>query len=37
LEWPGETIALREFLDLSEVSLKRFTSDPYISYFIKGD
>ena len=37
LEWPGETIALREFLDLSQVSLKRFPSDPYISYFIKGE
>lgn len=37
LEWPGETIALREFLDLSQVSLKRFPSDPYISYFVKGE
>jgi len=37
LEWSGETVALREFLDLSQVALKRFPSDPYISYFIKGE
>ena len=37
LEWQGETIALRDFLDLSQVALKRFPSDPYISYFIKGE
>ena len=36
-EWKGETIALREFLDLSQVALKRFPSDPYISYFVKGE
>jgi hypothetical protein len=37
LEWPGETIALREIMDLSQVALKRFSSDPYISYFVKGE
>lgn len=36
-EWAGETIALREFLDISQVSLKRFPFDPYISYFVKGE
>jgi Macrocin-O-methyltransferase (TylF) len=36
LEYPGETTALLEKLDLAEVSLKRFPSDPYISYFVKG-
>ena len=34
-EFPGETTALLEFLDLSSVELKRFPWDPYISYFVK--
>jgi Macrocin-O-methyltransferase (TylF) len=37
LEYPGETTALLEILDLSNVFLKRFPFDPYISYFIKGE
>lgn len=36
-EWPGETAALVEALDLGEVRLRRFPMDPYISYFIKGE
>lgn len=35
-EFPGETTALLETLDLATVQLCRFPFDPYISYFIKG-
>jgi hypothetical protein len=35
-EFPGETTALLETLDLTEVNLRRFPFDPYISYFVKG-
>jgi hypothetical protein len=35
-EFPGETTALLETLDLSQVALQRFPMDPYISYFVKG-
>lgn len=35
-EFPGETIALLETLDLPEVKLCRFPFDPYISYFVRG-
>jgi len=35
-EFPGETSALLETLDLTKVELRRFQLDPYISYFIKG-
>lgn len=35
-EFPGETTALLEKLDLAEVNLRRFPFDPYISYFVKG-
>jgi hypothetical protein len=34
-DFPGETLALIETLDLREVRLCRFPFDPYISYFIK--
>lgn len=34
-EFPGETVALLEALDLSRVKLQRLPYDPYISYFIK--
>jgi len=34
-EFPGETQALLEEVDLQNVQLKRFPMDPYISYFIK--
>jgi hypothetical protein len=34
-EFAGETTALLETLDLREVELKRFPSDPYISYFTR--
>jgi hypothetical protein len=34
-EFPGETSALLESLDLQHVRLQRFPSDPYISYFVK--
>jgi hypothetical protein len=32
-EFPGETVALLEMMDLSEVRLQRMPLDPYISYF----
>lgn len=35
-EYPGETVALLESLDLTQVRLCRFPFDPYISYFVKG-
>jgi hypothetical protein len=34
-EFPGETVALLETLDLQQVKLQRFPFDPYISYFRK--
>ena len=34
-EFPGETTALLESLDLTQVKLCRFPFDPYISYFVK--
>jgi hypothetical protein len=34
-EFPGETIALMETLNLAQVNLRRFQLDPYISYFVK--
>lgn len=34
-EFPGETVALLEALDLSRVRLCRLPYDPYISYFVK--
>jgi hypothetical protein len=34
-EFAGETTALLETLSLDQVELRRFPSDPYISYFIK--
>ena len=34
-EFAGETTALLEMLSMDGVQLKRFTIDPYISYFIK--
>jgi hypothetical protein len=34
-EFPGETAALLEFLDLKEVKLERTNLDPHISFFIK--
>jgi hypothetical protein len=34
-EFPGETVALLESLDLSRVGLKRFPIDPHIAYYIK--
>jgi hypothetical protein len=36
-EFPGETIALLETCDLTQVRLRRFQFDPYISYFVKGE
>jgi hypothetical protein len=35
-EFPGETTAMLETVDLTDVKLCRFPFDPYISYFIKG-
>ena len=34
-EFPGETTALLEMLDLKHVELQRSPMDPYISYFVK--
>ncbi len=34
-EFPGETTALLESFDMTKVELKRFPTDPYISYFVK--
>lgn len=34
-EFPGETTALLETLDMRQVKLMRFPFDPYISYFVK--
>jgi hypothetical protein len=34
-EFPGETIALLEVLDLAQAELRRLPFDPYISYFVK--
>lgn len=34
-EYPGETTALRELLDISTVPLQRMNLDPYISYFVR--
>lgn len=34
-EFPGETVALLEFMDLHQVELRRFPFDPYMSYFVK--
>ena len=34
-EFPGETIALLETIELARVPLHRFPFDPYISYFVK--
>jgi hypothetical protein len=36
-EFPGETSALLERFDLGTVRLRRLPTDPYISYFIKGE
>ncbi len=34
-EFPGETSALLETVGLDGISLRRFPTDPYISYFVK--
>jgi hypothetical protein len=34
-EFPGETRALLETLDLKDVQLRRLPIDPYISYFVR--
>lgn len=34
-EFPGETSALREQIDVKDVQLQRTTMDPYISYFVR--
>jgi hypothetical protein len=35
-EFPGETIALLETMDLAEVKLCRFPFDPHVSFFVRG-
>jgi len=32
--WPGETVAFLEEMDIRKVSLKRFSFDSYVSYFV---
>lgn len=34
-EFPGETLAFLESIDLAQVELRRFPFEPYISYFVK--
>ena len=34
-DWPGETSALLEEIDLSDVSIQRFSFDTYISYIVR--
>jgi hypothetical protein len=34
-DFPGETMALIESVGLANAQLRRFTTDPYISYFVK--
>jgi hypothetical protein len=34
-KWQGETIALKEMLDLGTLGLKKFYYDPWVSYYIK--
>ncbi len=33
-QWPGETQALLETLDLGRIALKKFPSEPYVSYAV---
>jgi hypothetical protein len=33
-QWPGETLALLETLDLRNIAIKKFPWDPYISYAV---
>ena len=33
-KWSGETIALKESLSLKSVNLKKFSYDPWVSYFV---
>jgi len=35
--WAGETVALKECLDLSKLKLKKFSFDPNPSYFVVGE
>jgi hypothetical protein len=37
MEFPGETQALLERFDLSQISLRRVGMDPYITYFVRGE
>jgi len=34
-EWPGETLAVKEFFDLNEISIQRFQWDSVLSYAVK--
>ena len=34
-DWPGETVAALEKMDLGQVSIRRFTFDTYVSYIVK--
>jgi hypothetical protein len=36
-DFPGETVALLEQVDLKDVKLRRLPIDPYISYFVKAE
>jgi hypothetical protein len=34
-KWPGETKALKEFLNISTLKLEKFSFDPHVTYFVK--
>ncbi|MDB9998304.1 TylF/MycF family methyltransferase [Alphaproteobacteria bacterium] len=36
-KWEGETVAFKEVLSTNEIKLRRFSFEPYLSYFIVGD
>ena len=36
-KWEGETVAFKEVLSANEIKLRRFSFEPYLSYFIVGD
>ncbi|MBO68836.1 MAG: dTDP-6-deoxy-L-hexose 3-O-methyltransferase [Acidiferrobacteraceae bacterium] len=36
-KWPGETIALKESLNLAQVKLQKFYFDPWPCYFVVGE
>lgn len=35
--WSGETVAMKEYLDINKIQLRKFSFDPNPAYFIMGD